>query len=527
MSTANRPCFQWSSRYASARQSLRSRLPCFATELTLLCALCGVLFGQTSVDPDHPMEIASNSPIGEVVVGATAPFIQTTNAASASSKDVDPLGRGNFLQRLGRFYALDWADKLPAGPPAKRRGFDAPLDSPPFPNGDWGYNASPTIGAPDGNVYPLMTALGWEKRRTKLYGWIDPSLNASTSSKNNYPLAYAVFPNRLELSQAVVYVERLPDSVQNTHFDFGYHLTALYGIDYRFTTSKGYLSSQLLKYNRQNGFDPVLEYVDLYFPVKDGLNVRLGRLLSVPGIEAQLAPNNYNMTHSILYATDPFTATGVVTTLKINNQWLVQGGLSAGHDIAPWSKGAKPSGTFCLDYNTATNRNSFLLCADGINNGKYAFNNVQFYDGVWYHKFNPKWHMASESWFMYQRAVPSVSSNVTNPLPLLAGTSGASCAGAVQSCFAPEWALLNYLNREINSRLLVGFRSDFVNDKKGQRTGVASKYTENTLYASKYIGSTLQIRPELRFDHSWDRAGYNNGKKSSQFFAGVDVVYHF
>jgi hypothetical protein len=33
-------------------------------------------------------------------------------------------------------------------------------------------------------------------------------------------------------------VERLPDTVQNTHFDFGFHLTALYGIDYRFTTSK-------------------------------------------------------------------------------------------------------------------------------------------------------------------------------------------------------------------------------------------------------------------------------------------------
>jgi len=60
--------------------------------------------------------------------------------------------------------------------------------------------------------------------------------------------------------------------VQNTHFDWGYHLTAFYGIDYRFTTAKGYFSQQLLKFNRQYGFDPVLEYVDLYFPVKDGLN---------------------------------------------------------------------------------------------------------------------------------------------------------------------------------------------------------------------------------------------------------------
>ncbi len=133
-----------------------------------------------------------------------------------------PLGQGNFFERLWQFYARDWAGTLPAGPAPARRGVDAPLDSPPFPNGDWGYNASPTIGAPDGNVYPLMTALGHPNSRTRVYGWIDPSLNFSTSSTSNYPLAYAVFPDRLELSQAVVYVERLPNTVQNAHFDFGF-----------------------------------------------------------------------------------------------------------------------------------------------------------------------------------------------------------------------------------------------------------------------------------------------------------------
>jgi hypothetical protein len=72
-----------------------------------------------------------------------------------------------------------------------------------------------------------------------------------------------------------------------------------------------------------------------------------------------------------------------------------------------------------------------------------------------------------------------------------------------------------------------GFRSDFVNDKKGQRTGVDTKYTENTLYLSHYVGSTIQVRPEIRFDHSWDRADYDNGSRYSQFFAGLDFIYHF
>src|ERR1700722_7659573 len=273
--------------------------------------------------------------------------------------------QGDFIQRLTRFYWADWTGKLPSSPAPARRALDAPLDSSPFPSSDWGYGGSSPIGVPDGNVYPLMTALKKENSRTKIYGWVAGSVNASTSSNNNFPVSYDIFPNRVELNQAVVYVERLPNTVQKDHFDWGYHLTAFYGIDYRFTTAKDYLSQQLLKFNRQYGFDPVLEYVDLYFPVKDGLNIRIGRFLSVPGIEAQLAPNNYNMTHSLLYTIDPFTDTGVYATLKLNKQWIVQCGVSAGHDVALWSDDAKASGIFCLNYSAASKKGNFYGCANG------------------------------------------------------------------------------------------------------------------------------------------------------------------
>ena len=44
---------------------------------------------------------------------------------------------------------------------------------------------------------------------------------------------------------------------------------------------------------------------------------------------------------------------------------------------------------------------------------------------------------------------------------------------------------------------------------------------------SHWVGSTVQIRPEVRFDHSWDRMGYDNATKSSQFTFASDVVFHF
>jgi Putative beta-barrel porin-2, OmpL-like. bbp2 len=426
-----------------------------------------------------------------------------------------------------QFYKQDWAGTNPAGTSPTKRGLPAPLDSPPFPFSDWGYGGSPDIGAPDGNTYPLMSALGLENSRTKIYGWVATSINFSTSAKNNFPVSYDIFPNKIELNQAVIYIERLPDTVQNDHFDWGYHVTGFYGIDYRFTTAKGYFSQQLLLFNRQYGFDPVLEYVDLYFPVKDGLDIRIGRFLSVPGIEAQLAPNNYNMTHSLLYTIDPFTDTGMYGTLKLNKQWIVQLGISGGHDVALWTSDAKPSAIFCLNYSTKSNNDNFYGCANGINNGKYAYNNLQDYDFTWYHKFNSKWHSATEAWYMYERDVPNVAGNVANPITPEIGANGAFCKTGTLRCTAPEYAIVNYLNREVSSKFSIGFRSDFLDDKKGQRTGFATKYTENTLYATRYIGNTIMLRPELRFDHSWDLAAYNNGKARNQLFFGMDLIYKF
>jgi hypothetical protein len=35
------------------------------------------------------------------------------------------------------------------------------------------------------------------------------------------------------------------------------------------------------------------------------------------------------------------------------------------------------------------------------------------------------------------------------------------------------------------------------------------------------------LRPELRFDHSWDARGYDNGKARNQLFFGADLIYKF
>ena len=65
--------------------------------------------------------------------------------------------------------------------------------------------------------------------------------------------------------------------------------------------------------------------------------VRIGRYISLPDIEAQLAPNNYTYTHSLTYTYDCYTQTGTNASIKLSNHWTVQAGFPAAATLPPWA----------------------------------------------------------------------------------------------------------------------------------------------------------------------------------------------
>src|SRR5579871_311073 len=169
----------------------------------------------------------------------------------------------------------------PVGEP-QRRALPAPLLSPPFPSADY-QGSPPIIGIPVGPpAFPLMQALqgSWygtllNDNRINVYGWIDVGGNASNSRNSNVPLSYNVTPNSVQLDQAILRFERVPDSVQIDRMDWGFRFTNLYGIDYRYTTAKGYLSEQLLNHNNLYGYDPLEIYGLIYVPwIAQGMIVK-------------------------------------------------------------------------------------------------------------------------------------------------------------------------------------------------------------------------------------------------------------
>ena len=80
-----------------------------------------------------------------------------------------------------------------------------------------------------------------------------------------------------------------------------------------------------------------------------------------------------------------------------------------------------------------------------------------------------------------QVRVPNVAGNVANPVPPDIGANGAFCGAGELRCFAGEWSVVNYLEKEFSTRNFVSLRTDFLNDLGGQRTGFPTMYSEHEL----------------------------------------------
>jgi hypothetical protein len=454
-------------------------------------------------------------------------YINTSNVQAGSDADL------GFARRLFKAFVEEPTEPEPPDPsaPPSRRGMDAPFKAPPMPFSDF---IGPTIGVNDTSVFPLMDALyrgpngqAWKDSRIKIYGWFDPSYNASTSRKSNIPLSYAIVPNQLELSQIILIFERPLDTVQQDHVDWGFRFTSLYGIDFRYTTAKGYFSDQLLKHNHLYGYDPLQMHFDMYLPhVGDGTLVRFGRYISPLDIEAQLSPDNFLYTHSNMYAYDPYTFTGLQFTTRFNDQWQLIYGVHAGNDMAPWTKSSQANGEILVKWVSKNNKDSIFGGLDSIGKGYYSHDHddLQVLGFTWSHKFNDKFTTMTEQYFIWQRNA-LLGGTVTNgtPQPYFEGTG----PGPLLHGLSTSYGIVNYTSYVLSDKALLVFRSDCLADFRGERTGIPGAYFENTLGYIRHLTSWAILRPEVRFDYTSGQKGYDNGTKRDQFTFATDLIIRF
>jgi hypothetical protein len=463
--------------------------------------------------------------------------IETAVTLPKESKEPSPW----FAGRLYQAYVDEWTGNLESSPDQPRRALPSPWDSPPYPSSE--YQGYPLIGVPSSpKEYPLMKAMrgttlggAMRERRIKAYGWVNGSYNWSTNENSNMPTSYWIVPRSIVMNQTVFRLEREVDSVQTNHIDVGFRATALYGIDYRYMTAGGWLSDQLLKHNQLYGFDPTEMYVDTYVPwVAQGVTFRLGRWIACPDIETQFAPDNYLGTHSILFTFDTYTQTGAMATVMLNKQWMVQGAVHAGTDMAPWYQGATPTGMTGVRWVAADNNDSVYLVLNNINTAKYrrfsvdgqqtGHDNFNYVVGTWQHRFTKEIHTKTEGYYMWQRDAVMGGTPSIGPLRSFGGGGG---KGMDLPGLSLAYGVVNYTMFQTSSRDYLTVRNEWWRDERGMRTGFPGHYTSHTVGWSHQFNDVLMIRPEMGYYKNHSNGAFDLGAKTEMFMIGFDTTLRF
>jgi hypothetical protein len=349
------------------------------------------------------------------------------------------------------------------------------------------------------------------------------------------PDSYWFVANAVELDQAVLRVERQVDSVQTDHMDWGFRSTLLYGIDYRYMTAGGWFSDQLLKHNDLYGADPTEQYFEVYTPgIAQGLVLRVGRWIACPDIETQFAPDNYMGSHSLLFTFDTYTQTGVMATVMLNDQWQVQACIHAGTDMAPWYKGAIPTGMFGVRWVSKDNNDSIYTVLNAINDAKFrhfeddgqpsGHDNFNYVVSTWQHRFNELVHTKTEAYFMWQFDAVLGGTPSLGPVQPFGGGGG---IGAPIPGRSLTYGAVNYTMFELTKKDFITFRNEYWRDEEGERSGFPSTYTSNAIGLTHNFTPWFQVRPEIGFYRSWTVPAFDLGTRNNMLMAGVDVTLRF
>jgi hypothetical protein len=270
-------------------------------------------------------------------------------------------------------------------------------------------------------------------------------------------------------------------------------------------------------------------YFLLYIPkVAQGLELKIGRFISPPDIEAQLAPDNYLFTHSIMFTFDPYTFTGVQATLRLSPYVQIEAAVDAGNDQAPWASSASLNGNVMVRWASTDGNNSLWGGINSIGNGN--FNNqhdqLQQIVGTWGHRFNDRWHMMTEAYYMWQNNAALGGSCVDGQSEPYAGGGG---CGPIIPGRSYSVGAVNYLQYLVDRKSYLSFRTDYFNDPQGQRSGFATAYTSHTLGYIHDFTSWLTVRPEIRYERAYmpHETPYDLGTKPSQFTVASDVIIRF
>ncbi len=340
--------------------------------------------------------------------------------------------------------------------------------------------------------------------RLSISGWDDLSYTASSDRRSNLPMGFNYRANRFLLQENWLRVDLPTVQTGTTEPTFGFRSdTILPGSDYRFTIARGLFSGQLTADNGQPvlyGYDPVQCYAEAYVPtVGQGLDVKFGRFFAQFGVESIDPTQNALGSHSYTFIYDPFTNTGLLTTLKLSDAWSVQNGLVTGSDVFldPAARLTYIGGVKWAPPNGADSVLFEVIAGPGSFEAKRQFNNPEIFDVVYTHKFSGVLNYSLELLYGFETEVPGVG-------------------------FANWFGAVNYLTEQLSPRLSATARVELFDDAQAQRTGFGGVYNVFTAGLNFKPAKDVILRPELRYGYNGESRPFED--KHWLLTADFDVI---
>jgi hypothetical protein len=209
------------------------------------------------------------------------------------------------------------------------------------------------------------------------------------------------------------------------------------------------------------------------------LDIRAGRFFGQFGVESIAAVDTPFVSRSYTFIYNPFTHTGVLTTLQLNDSWSVQNGIVTGSDVF-FDSASEPTYIGSIEYKLPDG-GSRLLLSTVFGSGKFNqaedFSNPRVFDLVYTRPLNERLTYQFNSLHGYQTNVPAAGS-------------------------ADWYSFVNYWSYRWQENLQTNCRVEFFDAVDGNRTGFEGLYTAGTLGLLYQPTQSVTFRPELRFDHN-------------------------
>jgi len=322
-------------------------------------------------------------------------------------------------------------------------------------------------------------------------GWTELSVTAGTAGGDHRPMGFNYQSNEFLLQQNWLSLDREFDSGTRLHSDW-----ILPGSDYQFTRAIGIFDNQDVRH----GIDPVQFILSREFDsVGEGLELTVGRFFAPFGVESIAGPENTLVSHSYSFIYNPFTQTGGLAQLAINDSLTLRGGVVIGSDVFIHSSNTPTflAGFHWDDPDGGSSVDFLSITSNGRYDDRYGVHNPQVFDLVVTREVSDTVSITLEGLGGYEKDFPGV------------GT-------------AYWFSAVGYVDWSLEDDLDAAVRVELFNDEHGNRTGSPGLYTGVTGGLSWRWTDDLVVRPELRFDHNTESRPFDGDRML--LTATLDVI---